>query len=282
MVIDYDDVRSANSPDGLIDLLGKLGHEPELDWDGCADVTSVLLDVGQPKSVRNALNDAADTVRNVTSLTGETRGIECYVVILNPGQKLIAANTRSLSHAFRHVSHTKTIDEILLFIGIPPEDHVGDIAGDTRIVEWATIRLERVYRGASKSEELRLSRLDWTPTKVTRHSLDCLSSLAVDALPGQVVDEEVERFREEARKWLNKELLSQRFFKQFYKRFENALDHFQLHAKAEGYDQFAPGLKKEVTKYTKDDRKNDTNREEAAKYLLKQVLRILFLHFLHL
>jgi len=280
MAIDYDNIRAAVSPNGLIELLSALGHEPEIDWDGMSDLCEVLLDNKQPAGVRKAISDEAITIRQATSLVGEQKGIECYMAILRPGLTLSSATCRNLSHAFRHVSNVTRMDETFLFIGTTKEDHDGDVIGDTLITEWATIHLARVYRKAGAAEELRLARLDWKPTKKSRHTLDCLQALHVTSFPGQVEDDEVVRFREKVKDWFNKERLSRRFFKEFYRRFENALDLVQHHASNVDYEPFKPSKNKPVTSYNKKDRETDPNREIAAKFLLKQALRMLFLHFL--
>ena len=74
--------------------------------------------------------------------------------------------------------------------------------------------------------------------------------------------------------------MSRRFFGEFYKRFENALDIIQRYADIIGYEPFIPNKNKPITSYSKSDRKTDSNREDASKFLMKQMLRILFLHFL--
>ena len=280
MPISYDEVRAAVSPNGLIELLSALGHEPETNWDGMSDLCEVLLDNKQPAGVKKAISDEAITIRQATSLRGEQKGIECYMAILRPGLTLSSATCRNLSHAFRHVSNVTRMDETFLFIGTTKEDHDGDVVGDTLITEWATIHLARVYRKAGTAEELRLARLDWKPTKKSRHTLDCLQALHVTSFPGQVEDDEVVRFREKVKDWFNKERLSRRFFKEFYRRFENALDLVQHHASNVDYEPFKPSKNKPVTSYNKKDRETDPNREIAAKFLLKQALRMLFLHFL--
>ena len=99
MAIDYDGIRAADSPNGLIELLSALGHEPETDWDGMSDLCEVLLDNKQPAGVRKAISDEAITIRQATSLVGEQKGIECYMAILKPGLKLSSATCRNLSHA---------------------------------------------------------------------------------------------------------------------------------------------------------------------------------------
>ena len=38
MTIDYNDLRKASTPNGIIGLLSSLGHEPVSDWDGLVDV----------------------------------------------------------------------------------------------------------------------------------------------------------------------------------------------------------------------------------------------------
>ena len=73
MDIDYDEIRAADSPNGLIELLSALGHEPETDWDGMSDLCELLLDNKQPAGVRKAISDEAITIRNATSLVGEKR-----------------------------------------------------------------------------------------------------------------------------------------------------------------------------------------------------------------
>lgn len=280
MLVGYDEIRAADSPNGLIELLSALGHEPETDWDGMSDLCELLLDNKQPAGVRKAISDEAITIRKATSLVGESKGIECYMAILKPGLTLSSATCRNLSHAFRNVSDVTRMDETFLFIGATNEDHVGEVVGDSRITEWATIHLTRVYRKAGSAEELRLARLDWKPTKKSRHTLDCLQSLHVTSFPGQVEDDEVVRFREKVKEWFNKERLSRRFFKEFYRRFEYALDLVQHHASNVEYEPFKPSKNKSVTSYNKKDRESDPNRKIAAKFLLKQTLRILFLHFL--
>lgn len=280
MAIDYNDIRKASSPNGLVDLLSSLGHEPISDWDGLVDIRPVLLEDNIPPSIRSSVADDAITIRELTSLVGEQKGIECYAAILRPGLKLSSSVCRNISHAFRNVSSITRIDETFLFIGVPDEKNTGLIDGEVKISQWATIHLSRVYRKAGSSEELRLSRLDWTPTKKSRHTLDCLKSLQVDAYPGQVDDTEVERFKKEVKEWFNKEKLSRRFFREFYKRFEFALDLVQRKARLENYEQFQPTKNKPITSYNKKDRESDPNRQNAGKFMLKQILRLLFLHYL--
>ena len=280
MAIDYSDLRKASSPNGLMDLLASLGHEPISDWDGLVDIRAVILEDNIPPSIRSSVADDAITIRELTSLVGEQKGIECYAAILRPGLKLSSSVCRNLSHAFRNVSSITRIDETFLFIGAPDEKNTELTKGELAISQWATIHLSRVYRKAGSSEELRLSRLDWTPTKMSRHTLDCLKSLQVDAFPGQVDDTEVERFKKEVKEWFNKERLSRRFFREFYKRFEFALDLVQRKARIENYAAFEPSKNKPITSYNKKDRESDLNRQHAGKYILKQILRLLFLHYL--
>ena len=280
MTIDYDDLRKASTPNGIIGLLSSLGHEPVSDWDGLVDIREIILDDNIPNSIRSSVADDALTIRELSSLVGEQRGIECYGAILRPGFTLSSAICRNLSHAFRNVSSITRIDETFLFIGVTKDNHTGPVNGETEIIQWATIHLSRVYRKAGSSEELRLSRLDWKPTKKSRHTLDCLKSLQVDAYPGQVDDTEVERFKREVKEWFNKEKLSRRFFREFYKRFECALDLVQRKAIFDNYAPFLPSKNKPITSYTQKDRESDSNRQNAGKFMLKQILRLLFLHYL--
>ena len=76
MPISYDEVRAAVSPNGLIELLSALGHEPETNWDGMSDLCEVLLDNKQPAGVKKAISDEAITIRQATSLVGEQKGID--------------------------------------------------------------------------------------------------------------------------------------------------------------------------------------------------------------
>lgn len=280
MTIDYNDLRKASTPNGIIGLLSSLGHEPVSDWDGLVDIREIILEDNIPDSIRSSVADDALTIREMSSLVGEEKGIECYCAILRPGLKLSSSVCRNLSHAFRNVSSITRIDETFLFIGVTNENHNGSINGETEIIQWATIHLSRVYRKAGSSEELRLSRLDWKPTKMSRHTLDCLKSLQVDAYPGQVDDTEVERFKKEVKEWFNKERLSRRFFREFYKRFESALDLVQRKALIDNYERFQPTKNKPITNYNKKDRESDSNRQNAGKFMLKQILRLLFLHYL--
>lgn len=280
MAIDYNDLRKASTPNGIIGLLSSLGHEPTSDWDGLVDIRDIILEDNIPDSIRSSVADDALTIREMSSLVGEEKGIECYCAILRPGLTLSSSVCRNLSHAFRNVSSITHIDETFLFIGVTNENHNGSINGETEIIQWATIHLSRVYRKAGSSEELRLSRLDWKPTKKSRHTLDCLKSLQVDAYPGQVDDTEVERFKKEVKEWFNKEKLSRRFFREFYKRFESALDLVQRKALLDNYEQFQPSKNKPITSYNKKDRESDSNRQNAGKFMLKQILRLLFLHYL--
>ena len=74
MSIEYDRLRKAASPNGLMELLSALGHEPEFDWDGMPDLCEVLLDNKQPAGVRKAISDETITIRQATSLVGEQKG----------------------------------------------------------------------------------------------------------------------------------------------------------------------------------------------------------------
>ena len=144
MAIDYNDIRKASSPNGLVDLLSSLGHEPISDWDGLVDIRPVLLEDNIPPSIRSSVADDAITIRELTSLVGEQKGIECYAAILRPGLKLSSSVCRNISHAFRNVSSITRIDETFLFIGVPDEKNTGLIEGEVAISQWATIHLSRV------------------------------------------------------------------------------------------------------------------------------------------
>ena len=99
---------------------------------------------------------------------------------------------RNISNAFRDISDVRRIDETFIFIGLLPENHVGEVKNDTTVHEWATVHLARVYRKAGLAEEIRLSRLDWKPKRKNRHALDCISALHIkEADPGSVEDEEM-------------------------------------------------------------------------------------------
>ncbi len=90
----------------------------------------------------------------------------------------------------------------------------------------------------------------------------------------------LKRFKKEINEWFNKERLSKRFFREFYKRFECAIDLVQRKAKFDNYTPFVPSKNKPITSYTDNDRESDSNRQNAGKFMLKQILRLLFLHYL--
>ena len=80
MTIDYNDLRKASTPNGIIGLLSSLGHEPTSDWDGLVDIREIILEDNIPNSIRSSVADDELTIREMSSLVGEQKGIESTVL----------------------------------------------------------------------------------------------------------------------------------------------------------------------------------------------------------